>query len=246
MEKIFFVMPAYNEAENIEDTLRDWYPVIEQISNDSNVEARLVIADDGSKDNTFQKMLELSSTGQFPFFEPITKQNGGHGQTVLYLYRYALENGADYIFQTDSDGQTNPEEFWQLYNNRHLYDFQIGYRKGRQDGLSRIFVTKTLRFVVWLMFGVWVTDANTPFRLMQKDKLRAIMDIIPEDYFLCNVAISAIAKKWQYNVKFYPITFKPRQGGINSINFKRIIKIGFRALADFRVINKRSKRNANR
>lgn len=246
MEKIFFVMPAYNEAENIEDTLRDWYPVIEQISKDSNVEARLVIADDGSKDNTFQKMLELSSTGQFPFFEPITKQNGGHGQTVLYLYRYALENGADYIFQTDSDGQTNPEEFWQLYNNRHLYDFQIGYRKGRQDGLSRIFVTKTLRFVVWLMFGVWVTDANTPFRLMQKDKLRAIMDIIPEDYFLCNVAISAIAKKWQYNVKFYPITFKPRQGGINSINFKRIIKIGFRALADFRVINKRSKRNANR
>lgn len=246
MEKIFFVMPAYNEAENIEDTLRDWYPVIEQISKDSNVETRLVIADDGSKDNTFQKMLELSSTGQFPFFEPITKQNGGHGQTVLYLYRYALENGADYIFQTDSDGQTNPEEFWQLYNNRHLYDFQIGYRKGRQDGLSRIFVTKTLRFVVWLMFGVWVTDANTPFRLMQKDKLRAIMDIIPEDYFLCNVAISAIAKKWQYNVKFYPITFKPRQGGINSINFKRIIKIGFRALADFRVINKRSKRNANR
>lgn len=246
MEKIFFVMPAYNEAENIEDTLRDWHPVIEQISKDSNVEARLVIADDGSKDNTFQKMLELSSTGQFPFFEPITKQNGGHGQTVLYLYRYALENGADYIFQTDSDGQTNPEEFWQLYNNRHLYDFQIGYRKGRQDGLSRIFVTKTLRFVVWLMFGVWVTDANTPFRLMQKDKLRAIMDIIPEDYFLCNVAISAIAKKWQYNVKFYPITFKPRQGGINSINFKRIIKIGFRALADFRAINKCSKRNANR
>lgn len=234
-------MPAYNEADNIEDTVKEWYPIIEKINNDNEIEAHLVIADDGSKDNTFQKLQNLSETGLYPHFTAITKPNGGHGQTVLFLYRYALERGADYIFQTDSDGQTNPDEFWQLFKNRHLYDFQIGYRKGRQDGLGRIFVTKTLRIIIWFIFKVWVTDANTPFRLMQKDKLQAIMNIIPEDYFLCNVAISAIAKKWKYNLKFYPITFKPRQGGINSINFKRIIKIGFKALKDFRTINKNIK-----
>lgn len=43
-----------------------------------------------------------------PLFQPLTKQNEGHEPTVLYGYRYALEHGADYIFQTDSDGQTNP------------------------------------------------------------------------------------------------------------------------------------------
>ena len=32
MEKIYFVMPAYNEAENIEDTVKQWYPVVEKIS----------------------------------------------------------------------------------------------------------------------------------------------------------------------------------------------------------------------
>lgn len=243
MEKIYFVMPAYNEAENIESTLRDWYPIIKKINDEGEVIARLVIADDGSKDNTYQKMLELSESGQFPFFEALTKQNGGHGQTVLFLYRHALANGADYIFQTDSDGQTNPDEFWELYKNRHQYDFQIGYRKGRQDGFGRVFVTKTLRLIVWFIFGVWVTDANTPFRIMQKDKLQSIMDIIPDDYFLCNIAISAIAVKWKYNIKFYPITFKPRQGGVNSINIKRIIKIGLRALYDFRKINNKANRN---
>jgi len=241
MEKIYFVMPAYNEAENIEDTLKEWYPVIDKINNDDGVEAHLVIADDGSKDDTFKKLKELSATGLYPHFTALTKANGGHGQTVLFLYRYALAEGADFIFQTDSDGQTAPNEFWQLYKNRHFFDFQIGYRKDRQDGIGRIFVTKTLRLIVWLMFKVWVTDANTPFRLMHKDKLQAIMNIIPEDYFLCNVAISAIAKKWKYNVKFYPITFKPRQGGVNSINFKRIIKIGLKALFNFRAINKKAK-----
>lgn len=235
-------MPAYNEAENIEDTLRDWYSVVEQINKGQKAEAYLLIADDGSKDSTFKKMLKLSSTGDFPFFHPLTKPNGGHGQTVLFLYRYAIEKGADYIFQTDSDGQTNPEEFWQLYENRHQYDFQIGYRNKRQDGLGRIFVTKMLRLIIWFAFGVWVTDANTPFRLLKKEKLQDIMNVLPEDYFLCNVAISAIAKKWEYNIKFYPITFRPRQGGVNSINFRRIFRIGLRAIKDFVDINKKAKK----
>ena len=230
-------MPAYNEAENIQETVRQWYPVVGKLNKVGGVKAFLAIANDGSKDDTYEVMLSMKKNGAYPFFEPLTKENGGHGQTVLYLYRYALEHGADYIFQTDSDGQTDPKEFWQMFENRHNYDFQIGYRQGRQDGTSRVFVTKTLRLVVWLMFHEWVTDANTPFRLMQKDKLKAIMDVIPQDYFLCNVAISAIAVKWHYKIKFYKITFKPRQGGVNSINMKRIFKIGWKALGDFRKIN---------
>lgn len=237
MEKFYFVMPAYNESANIVETVKQWYPVVEKINGIDGCEAMLAIANDGSKDDTYQVMMDLKSGGAYPFFEPINKENGGHGQTVLFLYRHALNNGADYVFQTDSDGQTNPEEFWQMFEHRHEYDFQIGYRKGRQDGGSRVFVTKTLRLVVWLMFHEWVTDANTPFRLMQKDKLKAIMEVIPKDYFLCNVAISAIAVKWNYKIKFYKITFKPRQGGVNSINMKRIFGIGWKALGDFGKIN---------
>lgn len=237
MEKLYIVMPAYNESENIVDTIHQWNPVVERINQSDNCEAILAIANDGSKDNTGEVMQQLKLKEDLRFFEPINKANGGHGQTVLYLYRYAIGHGADYVFQTDSDGQTNPEEFWQMWEHRHEYDFQIGNRKGRQDGISRIIVTKVLRFVVWLMFQEWVTDANTPFRLMKSDKLQAIMNVIPEDYFLCNVAIAAIAKKWNYKMNFYEITFKPRQGGVNSINMKRIFKIGWKALGDFRKIN---------
>lgn len=225
-------MPAYNEADNIKSVIEQWYPIVEKCGS----HCRLVIANDGSKDNTFEIMMQLKS--DYPQFEPLDKPNSGHGATVLYLYRYAFEHGAEYVFQTDSDGQTNPEEFWQFYNNREKYDFQIGYRQGRQDGASRIFVTKILRLVVWLMFHEWVVDANTPFRLMRVERLKRIIEVIPQDYFLCNVAISAIAVKWKETIQFYKITFKPRQGGINSINMKRIIKIGWKALRDFRTINR--------
>lgn len=239
MSKIYFVMPAYNEAENIENTIQQWYPVVKKLA-DEGEESRLAIANDGSKDNTFAIMQGLKE--KYPLFEPLDKPNSGHGATVLYLYRHAIKNGADFIFQTDSDGQTNPDEFLQMWEKRKMFDFQIGYRKGREDGGSRIFVTKTLRLVVWMMFHVWVTDANTPFRLMATDKLQPIMDVIPADYFLCNVAISAIAVKWHYKIGWYTITFKPRQGGVNSINMKRIFKIGWKALSDFMTINKKLKR----
>ena len=238
MSSVFFVMPAYNEAENIEETIKEWYPVVEKCGASS----RLVIANDGSKDDTYQKMLHLQD--RYPLLVPLDKPNSGHGATVLFLYRYAIENGAEYIFQTDSDGQTCPAEFWHFYENREYYDFQIGHRVGREDGISRVFVTKILRLVIWLIFHEWVIDANTPFRLMKKEKLLPILDIIPPDYFLCNVAISAIAVKWNYKIGWYKISFKPRVGGVNSINLKRIMKIGWKALSDFHTINKKLKKHS--
>ncbi|MBQ6977623.1 MAG: glycosyltransferase family 2 protein [Paludibacteraceae bacterium] len=235
MDKIYFVLPAYNEEANIEEVIAQWHPICEQINAEGN-EALLVIANDGSKDKTFAIMQKLQA--KYSLLKPLDKQNSGHGSTVLYLYHYAINNNADYIFQTDSDGQTLPEEFWQMWNNRGNFDFQIGTRGGRQDGASRVFVTKTLRLVVWLMFHVWVKDANTPFRLLKVDKLIPILNVIPQDYNLSNVVVSAIAVRWHYNIGWYPITFRPRQGGVNSINMRRIFKIGVKALTDFRTINK--------
>lgn len=232
---IYFVMPAYNEEANIEEVVREWHPLCEKINAEGH-EAKLVIANDGSKDNTFCIMRQLQK--KYPFFTPLDKPNSGHGATVLFLYHYAIDHGANYVFQTDSDGQTRPDEFWQMWKNREKYDFQIGTRGCRQDGASRVFVTKTLRFVVWCMFHVWVKDANTPFRLLNIEKLKPILEIIPQDYNLANVAVSAIAVRWHYNIGWYPITFRPRQGGVNSINMKRIFGIGVKALGDFRIINK--------
>ena len=239
---LYIVMPAYNEEANIESVVNQWYDVLKDINRPGRAKCKLLIANDGSKDKTYEIMQGL--TADRPDFEPIDKPNSGHGATVLYLYRQAIAAGADYIFQTDSDGQTNPDEFWQMWEERDKYDFQIGDRSTREDGKDRVFVTRVLRFVVRLMFGVYVKDANTPFRLMKTERLQAILQVIPPDFFLCNVAISAIAVKWHERCRWYPITFKPRQGGVNSINFKRIIKIGWKALGDFRMINKNLKVSA--
>ncbi len=239
MDKLYIVIPAYNESENIGQVIEDWYPVVEKYSG--NGESRLVIIDDGSKDNTYEIMKGLA--GERPLLHPITKPNGGHGATVLYGYRYALENDADYIFQTDSDGQTRPEEFHQFWKVRKKYSAVIGYRNHREDGFSRIVVTKTLKLVLRLIFGLNVTDANTPFRLMKREVLEEYLSDIPNDFNLSNVMLTVLLLYNKEKVEFIPITFRPRQGGVNSINLPKITKIGIRAVKDFRIIKKGMKRH---
>ena len=233
MDILYVVIPAYNEEENIDEVINDWYPVIERHNGDGK--SRMVVIDDGSKDGTYARLLKAAETR--PLLVPITKPNGGHGATVLYGYHYALEAGADYIFQTDSDRQTLPEEFEPFWQERKNWDMIIGWRKGRQDGASRVFVTKTLKAVIRSCFGISVPDANTPYRLMKAETLENYIKLIPENFNLSNVLLTVIFYKKGCRVKYIPITFRPRQGGLNSINMKKIFKIGMQALNDFKTLN---------
>lgn len=232
MDTLYIVIPAYNEEETIESVVIEWHDIVANVSGDS----KLVVIDDGSKDSTYKKLLELQK--KYTQLVPITKQNEGHGATLLYGYHYALAHNADYIFQTDSDGQTLPSEFELFWRQREQYDVIIGFRNQREDGISRIFVTKTLKLVLFLIFGVSITDANTPFRLMKRDLLQKYLPYVPEKFNLSNVMLSVLFVKQHEKVKFEPITFKKRQGGVNSINLRKIFKIGLQAVKDFGVIKK--------
>ena len=56
---------------------------------------------------------------------------------------------------------------------------------------------------------------------------------MPDDFNLPNVMLTTYFSYFHEKVRFIEISFKPRQGGKNSINLKRIIKIGWKALGDF-------------
>lgn len=233
MEKLFIVVPAYNEEANIENLIMDWYPVVQSVGTES----RLVIVNDGSKDGTWQMLQALAENR--PQLLALTKQNGGHGSTVLFGYRYAIENGADWIFQTDSDGQTNPAEFAQFWESRNDYDAIIGNRTVRGDGKSRKMVENVVCLLLWLVFGIRVKDANAPFRLMKADLVAKYINRLPKDYNLPNIMFTTYFVYYREKVSFLEISFKPRQGGTNSINLKKIFRIGYKAMGDFISLKKR-------
>ena len=232
MDTLYVVMPAYNEEENIEEVVSSWYPVLEGKSPES----RLVVADAGSKDKTHEILLRMKET--MPQIDIISDTGTFHGPKVIALYNYAIANGADYIFQTDSDGQTLPEEFGAFWEMRSAYKGIFGHRKVRGDGKSRAFVEKVVCFLIKLYFGVKVPDANAPFRLMNAQTVAKYIGRLDKDYNLPNIMMTTYFAYYKEDMIFREVTFRPRQGGTNSINIKKIIKIGWKALKDFHDLKK--------
>lgn len=234
-EKVYIVMPAYNEEANLADVAGQWLAVAGELRAEGH-EAFVMIADDGSTDATAGILASIAEKDCRLIAE--SKANSGHGPTLHFLYRRAIARGATYVFQTDSDGQTDPGEFRTMWDSRAEYDIQVGLRSKREDGRSRVFVAKVLRAVIRLTTGASVADANTPFRLMESRALGHILKKIPSDFFLTNAAIAALAVKGGMRTRWVEVTFRPRQGGVNSINTGKILRIGLSAVRAFRRIGR--------
>ena len=235
MDTLYIVMPAYNEEANIEKTVREWYPIIDN----QNDESRMVIADGGSCDMTHEILERLK--GIYPKLIVLSNTKKEHGPKVIALYSFAIKNKADYIFQTDSDGQTNPDEFQVFWDLRNRRDAILGIRPIRGDGRSRKVIETVLCLILGIYFGIRVKDANAPYRLMKTEIIEKYIQRLPIDYNLPNVMLTTYFVYYNENIEFRKITFKARQGGKNSINIRKITQIGWRALHDFRVF----KRNMN-
>lgn len=234
-ETLYIVMPAYNEEANIRNVVAEWYPILDYASEKS----KMIISDGGSKDKTLDILYELQK--EYPKLEVIPKPGTDHGTKVILLYKHAIKSGADWVFQTDSDGQTVATEFLEFWELRKKHDIVMGNRVKRGDGLARKVVETVLRVYLKIFFGVLVPDANAPFRLMRSDVLNKYMGLMPDDFNLPNAILAACFSKYKENVVYREVTFQPRQGGKNYMNIRRIFKIGVQSIGNFVQIRKNMK-----
>lgn len=217
-------MPAYNEEGAIAKVVDEWHAIVETVGHGS----KLVVFNDGSTDNTAGVLEKIKN--KYPNLVVINKENSGHGPTCVRAYQYAVSEEMDWIFQTDSDGQTKSCEFWSLWEKRHQYDFIIGQRAKRYDGAARRLISQILKLALLVIFRVSVVDANTPFRLMKAERLRQYLPLIPDDYFLCNTLLSVMITKNKERIFWQEISFDPRISGTSSIPLIKFIKLGIQLI----------------
>ena len=232
MDSLYIVMPAYNEVLNIKGVVEQWYPILEG----KDEKSRLVIADSGSTDGTHEALIELQK--EYSKLEILDSADRHHGPKVIALYDHAIKNGIDYVFQTDSDGQTNPDEFNGFWELRNKYDGIFGNRTVRGDGKDRAFVENVVCFLLKAYFGVKIPDANAPFRLMKCNTVKKYLYKMDIGYSLPNIMMTTFFVFYNEKVSFKEISFKARTEGNNSVNVKNIVKTGWKALGEFRRFRK--------
>jgi hypothetical protein len=126
-----------------------------------------------------------------------------------------------------------PEEFDLLWHCRHDFAALIGHRVKREDGMGRQLVAAVLKGLIWLVFGVSIPDANTPFRLIRRDALSRCLGQIPVGFNLTNALLAVLLARQGEAVKYIRVSFRKRQGGTNSINLRRILALGWQTALDF-------------
>lgn len=228
MSILYIVMPAYNESENIEFVVKSWYPIL----YDKDTSSKMIIADSGSSDSTHEILLNIQK--KFPKIEILSNTGKSHGEKLIALYEYSVNEQADYVFQTDSDGQTDSKDFNYFWENKDKYDVICGNRIGRGDGFIRTIVEKVVCFLLKFFFRVDIPDANAPFRLMKTSILKKYIKKIPISNSIPNIILTMFFVYYKEKIFFKEISFYQRLNGKNTINIYNIIKIGLKSLKDFK------------
>lgn len=206
---VSIVMPAWNEAEIIEDCVNEWYTeVISKIPG-----SELIVVDDCSTDSTGTIVNAIGR--QLPAIRCIRPEsNGGHGRALRVGFDKVTQ---PFVFQTDSDRQHLPSDFWKAWKLRDQVDFVFGIRKQRADGAVRVGITRLMRTLNLLIWGVWMRDANCPFKLMRREALAKVLLHIPRDCFIPMVLVSILARKMGFRIKEVEVEHLPRKGGTQSL-----------------------------
>jgi glycosyltransferase involved in cell wall biosynthesis len=228
------VMPVYNEEANIASVVTEWVTELQRLG----ISFELLAVNDGSRDGTGGELARLAV--QFPgTVTPVDKANGGHGLACRKGYERAIERGAAWTLQIDSDGQCDPRFFAAFWNGREEADAIYGLRTSRDDGLSRVMISTVSRIATSLLSGCDLKDANVPYRLMRTPVLAEALARIPADFDMQNTALTvALRRRSALRWKYVPIHFRDRQGGTNSINLRRIAGMGLVLLRDLHRIGK--------
>lgn len=231
---VSIVMPCYNESDSIENVVKSYYSNIIVEIEDSE----LIVIDDCSRDNS-RVILEKLAV-EYPKLRVLkTTVNSGHGKTIRKGYASASKK---YIFQVDSDAQFEPSDFWKLYALKDKYDFILGVRRERSDPAPRILLTKIVGIINLLIFGVWIKDANCPFRLMKKETLDKVLGFIPREALAPNLMLTLAAKKNGVKMFEVPVSHFKRNGKAASVSNWKLLKIalkGFQELLVWKIAKRR-------
>ncbi|MEI8067699.1 MAG: glycosyltransferase family 2 protein [Candidatus Shapirobacteria bacterium] len=166
---VFF--PCYNEEKNIKNTVQKTIPILKENAQ----KWEIILINDGSRDNTAKVLEEIRK--EYPTQIKIITHNPNRGygaslKSGLYNAKY------QWIAFTDADGQFDFTEVTKLIKQQQKTnsDIVIGYYLARQVSKAAIFTSKIWELIVFLLFGLHVTDIDCGFKLINKK----VIDTIPK------------------------------------------------------------------
>lgn len=226
MKKISIVIPAHNEEGNVALVYQKIKKVFDGLER---YRFEIIFVNDGSRDNTQQKLEELSEQFEEVKFIEFSR-NFGHQPAVKAGVDNASGNA---VISMDGDLQHPPELIPEMIKKwEEGYDIVFTIRKYPKE--ISLFKRKTSDFFYKMLSGLSDVDltkgGGSDFRLMDAGAVEVMKNLNEDDLFLRGLT-SWMGFK-QIGISF---TANERLSGKSSYNLKKMVTFAFTGITAFSV-----------
>jgi len=218
--KCLVIIPTYNEKGNIEKLIP------EVLSKNDSID--ILVVDDHSPDKTFEIVDTISREN--PRVNLIHRSGKlGLGSAYVAGFRFAINEGYDYVVQMDADFSHNPNDINRLLNESELNDCVIGSRY--ISGINvvnwsfiRLFISYMASHYVRIITRLPVKDPTGGFKSINVNALKEInLDTILSDGYSFQIELTYRMWLKKCRIKEIPIVFTERREGKSKLS-KKIVR----------------------
>ena len=216
--KAIAMIPAYNEADNIEKLLSELMKI---------PALHAVVVDDNSPDGT-AKIVKMLMKKNKRIHLLLRTKDRGRGSAGIEGFKYCIRKKAGYIVEMDADFSHHPKYVPEIIEALNKCDVVLGSRQvkgGKQVGrpLRRRLLTYFANFYIRTVLGLKVRDCNSGFRGFRRQALEKIInkplfskgpDVVQEILYRSHLLGMKICE--------VPITFYERVEGASKLGIKHL------------------------
>ena len=212
---ISLVLPAFNEAEVIEQALDEADQALSELCDDYEI----LVVDDGSRDDTAE--IVSRAIEHNPRIQIIRHSvNQGYGAALRHGFAAASK---DLVGFTDADCQFDLRELDRLVLLAQSYDVVCGYRIDRKDTALRCLYSRVYNWIVRLLLGINVRDIDCALKLFRRDVVHDLQ--INTNGFLVNSELLTQARQKGHSIVEVGASHRPRAGGESSVSIHHIPRV---------------------
>ena len=218
--ELSIIVPLYNEEDNV----RPLYEAIRAAVLPLGRPSELILVDDGSRDATFARALELPRHDGLHL--RLVKLRRNAGQTA------AMVAGIDHargrvLLTMDGDLQNDPADIpLFLAKIEEGYDLVVGWRHQRQDHISRVLPSKVANWLIAKVTGVPIKDNGCSLKAYRAELIKQVPLYSEMHRFIPAMASLAAPRLAQLKVRHHP-----RRFGRSKYGFSRIYKVALDLLS---------------
>jgi len=212
--ELSFILPAYNEENNIEMIIEKTDHVMKQVG----IEYEVIVVNDGSKDETEKKVIEYSKFN-------------GHVKVISYRKNmgkgYAIRTGffsatGDIVAFIDSDLDIDPIQINRYIRVLKYGDIATASKKHPQSHvempLLRRFLSLGFNILVRLLTGLKLGDTQAGLKAGRLKSLEKVFSVLSVKRFAFDVELFAVANLYglkiiemPVNIRLTNVFFNPRE-----------------------------------